>query len=294
MLQWEALGQAVLFGLVWGGVYALIASGLNLIFGVMKILNIAHGELMMLAAYGVFWCFTLWGWNPFLALLVAAPAVMLLGLVIHKLVVEPIIRANPNPGAVEKATLVAFFGVLLVLQNTAVELFTGDFRSVRFLRQPITFLGLSIAPVRLVVLGVAVLVTVLVFWWLHGTMTGKALRAISQDRATARLIGIPARRIEFIGFAVGSLLAGFGGSLLSLIFVISPSIGLMFTVKAFTIMVLGGLGSQAGTLVAALGLGVMESLASLYAGEIYKDVIGYLLLIIVILVRFRNPELIRE
>lgn len=294
MLQWEALGQAVLFGLVWGGVYALIASGLNLIFGVMKILNIAHGELMMLAAYGVFWCFTLWGWNPFLALLVAAPAVMLLGLVIHKLVVEPIIRANPNPGAVEKATLVAFFGVLLVLQNTAVELFTGDFRSVRFLRQPITFLGLSIAPVRLVVLGVAVLVTALVFWWLHRTLTGKALRAISQDRATARLIGIPARRIEFIGFAVGSLLAGIGGSLLSLIFVISPSIGLMFTVKAFTIMVLGGLGSQAGTLAAALGLGVMESLASLYAGEIYKDVIGYLLLITVILVRFRNPELIRQ
>lgn len=271
--------QLLLFGVVWGGLYALIATGLNVIFGVMKILNIAHGELLMLGAYLTFWLFTLWNVSPLVSMPLAAGAMFALGIVIQKLLIEPLMARSSSLAAFENATLIVFFGVLLILQNVAMLLWSADYRVVNYLSDPISIGGLSVAGNRLVVVAVALAVSALMYGGLQYTLVGKAIRAVSQDRDTARLMGINVRQIGLLGFGIGAALAGIAGSLASTIYVITPTVGLLFTVKAFTVMVVGGLGSQMGTLLAGLSLGILESFAGFVIGSEYKDATGYVLLI---------------
>lgn len=271
--------QLLLFGVVWGGLYALVAAGLNVIYGVMKILNIAHGELLMLAAYMTFWNFTLWKVSPLLSLPLAALGMFVFGLAIHKLLVAPLLKRSASMAAFEYATLIVFFGVLLILQNAAVLLWTADYRVISWATAPIAIGPVSVAQNRIIVLAVALAATAAMFIGLRYTMLGKAMRAVSEDPTTAILMGIDARRMGLIGFGTGCALAGMAGSLASTIYVITPTVGLLFTIKAFTVMVVGGLGSQLGTLLAALSLGVLESFASYFLGAEYKDLSGYVLLI---------------
>ena len=279
--------QLLLFGVVWGGLYTLIATGLNVIYGVMKILNIAHGELLMLGAYLTFWLFTLWEVSPLLSIPLAGIAMFLLGVGLQKLLVDPIIARSSSIEASESALLIVFFGVLLIIQNVALLLWSADYRIVNYLTDPVHIGALSVATNRLVVVLVALLVTAATYVTLQYTMLGKAIRAVSQDRNTARLMGINVRRIGLIGFGIGSALAGIAGSLASTIYVVTPTVGLLFTIKAFTVMVVGGLGSQIGTLCAGLSLGILESFVGFAIGSDFKDVTGYVLLIGFILWRAR-------
>jgi branched-chain amino acid transport system permease protein len=279
--------QLLLFGVVWGGLYALIATGLNVIFGVMKILNIAHGELLMLGAYLTFWLFTLWNVSPLLSIPIAGLTMFLLGIGLQKLLIDPIVTRRGSIEASESALLIIFFGLLLIMQNTALLLWSADYRIVSYLTEPVRIGALSVATNRLVVVLVALIVTALIYVALHFTMLGKAIRAVSQDRNMARLVGINVKWIGLIGFGIGSALAGIAGSLASTIYVITPTVGLLFTVKAFTVMVVGGLGSQIGTLCAGLSLGILESLVGFAIGAEFKDVTGYVLLIGFILWRAR-------
>lgn len=271
--------QLLLFGIVWGGLYTLIATGLNVIYGVMKILNIAHGELMMLGAYMTFWMFTLWNVSPLIGLPLAAVAMFLFGIVIQKLLIEPLVARNLSMGEFENATLIVFFAVLLILQNVALLLWSADYRVISYAAEPVNVGPLSVAGNRLIVVFVALLVSAMMFIALQYSMLGKAIRAVSQDMTTARLMGVNVKRIGLIGFGIGSALAGIAGNLASTIYVITPTVGLLFTVKAFTVMVVGGLGSQGGTLLAGLLLGILESFASYFIGAEYKDFSGYVLLI---------------
>jgi branched-chain amino acid transport system permease protein len=271
--------QLLLFGVVWGGLYALIALGLNLIFGVMKILNIAHGELLMLGAYLAFWLFTLWHVSPLLTMPIAAVAMCIFGLIIQKLLIDPLAARSRTPAGFENATLIVFFGLLLILQNAAQLAWTADYRSLSYLGEPVRFGEVSVAANRLVVLGVALVLSALMFVLMQRTMLGKAIRAVSQDRDTAKLMGIDVKRIGMVGFGLGSAIAGAAGALASTIYVVTPTIGLLFTIKAFTIMVVGGLGNQFGIFIAGLALGIMESFASFIIGAEFKDATGYVLLI---------------
>ena len=271
--------QLLLFGVVWGGLYALIATGLNVIYGVMKILNIAHGELMMLGAYMTFWMFTLWNISPLVGLPLAAVAMFAFGIVIQKLLIGPLLAHNLSMGAFENATLIVFFGVLLILQNVALLLWSADYRVISYATAPVSLGPVSVAANRLIVVLVALAVSALMFMGLQYTMLGKAIRAVSQDLTTARLMGVNVERIGVIGFGIGSALAGIAGTLASTIYVITPTVGLLFTIKAFTVMVVGGLGSQGGTLLAGLSLGILESFASFLIGAEFKDLSGYVLLI---------------
>jgi branched-chain amino acid transport system permease protein len=280
--------QLLLFGVVWGGLYTLIATGLNVIYGVMKILNIAHGELLMLAAYMTFWNFTLWELSPLLSLPLAAVGMFLFGLAIQKLLIEPLLARSPSMAAFEYATLIVFFGVLLILQSGAVLLWSADYRVISWAGTAVDLGPVSVAGNRLVVAAVALAVTAVMFVGLQHTMLGKAIRAVSQDMTTARLMGVDVKRIGLIGFGIGSALAGIAGSLASTIYVVTPTVGLLFTIKAFTVMVVGGLGSQVGTLLAGLSLGILESFASYALGAEYKDLSGYVLLIGFILWKART------
>jgi branched-chain amino acid transport system permease protein len=278
-VTFTTLLQLLLFGLVWGGLYALIGSGLNLVFGVMKILNIAHGELLMLGAYIAFWLFSLWGISPLISVPIAALAMGLLGVIIQKGLVEAIAARTRTEGEFENATLIVFFGVLLILQNSARLAWTADYRVVNYLAEPLQLGGVSVSTNRIVVLGFAVMLAALLFLFLRFSLTGKAIRAVSQDRNTARLMGIDANLIAIVGFGIGAGAAGAAGALASMIYVITPTVGLLFTIKAFTVMVIGGLGNQIGIFVAGLSLGILESLASYTVGAEFKDVTGYVLLI---------------
>ena len=271
--------QLLLFGVVWGGLYALIATGLNVIYGVMKILNIAHGELLMLGAYMTFWMFTLWNVSPLVSLPLVAAAMFVFGIVVQKALIGPLVKHSLSLEAFEYATLIVFFGVLLIMQNVALLLWTADYRVISYATDPVTLGPLSVAANRLIVVLVALVLSALMFMGLQYTMLGKAIRAVSQDMSTATLMGVNVKRIGLLGFGIGSALAGIAGCLASTIYVITPSVGLLFTIKAFTVMVVGGLGSQAGTLLAGLALGILESFASYFIGSEYKDLSGYVLLI---------------
>jgi len=276
--------QVTVFGLVWGGLYALTAHGLNLIYGVMKVLNIAHGEFLMLGAYVVFWLFTLWRVNPLVALAVAVPAMVGLGALVHRTVVHPLVRASGGSVlALEKSSLVAFFGVLMIVQNGALLAWTGDYRVLEYLGRPVRLAGVSVAANRLVVLAVALVVTLALHLFLRHTFTGKAIRAVSQDREAGMLMAVDADRIALVSFALGSGLAGLAGGLVALVYVITPTIGILFTVKAFTVMVVGGPGRVVGTFGAGLALGVAEAWGSFFLGEGYRDAIDYVLLVGIIL-----------
>jgi branched-chain amino acid transport system permease protein len=286
--------QLVLFGLVWGALYALIAIGLNVIYGVMKILNIAHGEFLMLGAYLTYWLFTLFNISPLVSIPLAAVTMFVFGVIIFLLIIKPLQTHGLTIEGYENATLIIFFGVLLVIQNVAKELWSSDYRSVTYLTEPIHLGGLSVATNRLLVAAVALLLTAAIYVGQKYTLVGKAIRAVSQDRDTAKLMGIDVSRIDLFGFGIGSALAGIAGSLASTIYVITPTIGLLFTIKAFTVMVVGGLGSQFGTLMAALALGVTESLASFVIGPEFKDITGYILLVGFILLKARTSAALRS
>ena len=188
----------------------------------------------------------------------------------------------------ETATLIVFFGVLLIIQNVVTLVWTADYRVVNYMTTPLTLGGISVAENRLIVLAVALLLSTLMFIFLRFTLVGKAFRAVSQDRETAKLMGIDVKFMGLLGFGVGAAIAGAAGALASLIYVITPTIGLLFTIKAFTVMVVGGLGNQIGIFVAGLALGIMESFASYAIGAEFKDATGYVLLIGFIVWRSRT------
>ncbi len=292
-MELNTILQVLLFGVVWGGLYTLIATGLNVIYGVMKILNIAHGELLMLGAYLTFWLFTLWEVSPLLSMPLAALTMFALGIIIQKLLIEPLMARTKSLAAFENATLIIFFGVMLILQNVAMLLWSADYRVLSYLNDPVSIGGLSVAANRLVVVAVALAVSAVMYAGLQFTLVGKAIRAVSQDRDTAQLMGINVKQIGLLGFGIGAALAGIAGSLASTIYVITPTVGLLFTIKAFTVMVIGGLGSQMGTLAAGLALGILESGASYIIGPEFKDVTGYILLIGFILWKSRTSAAFR-
>lgn len=284
----EAFANLLIFGVVWGGLYALVANGLNLIFGVTRILNIAHGELLMLGAYTMYWLFTIWGLSPILSVFLSAPLFFLLGIVIQSSVVYPIMKANLSMEKVERATLIVFFGVLLFIQNTALLVWSSDYRVVTYLNEPLKFMNISVSFNRILILGVALVVCLFMHFFIKTTFVGKAIRAVSQDREMGMLLGINPNHIGLLSFGLGSALAGIGGNLVGVIYVITPTMGFIFTIKSFIVMLIGGLGSTLGTLIAGICLGLIESIGSFYTGEAYKETIDYIILFSFILLVSRG------
>jgi len=276
-----AILQITLFGLVSGGLYALTASGLTLVVGVMKIMNIAHGEMMMIGAYVAFWAFTLFGVPPIASIALAGPLLFVLGMALYKILVRPVTAISHTVTELERNTLIGFFAVVVILQNIALLLWGADYRVVTTLQVPVPILGLSLA--RVVVFALSLLLVGLLHLLLVKTRFGAAVRAVSQDRNMAAMLAIDTHWIDIMAFALGTGLAGAAGALASMIYVVTPTMGLIFTLKAFTVMVVGGVGNLAGTLIAGLLLGAAEELGALLIGDEYRDVISYGILTIVIL-----------
>jgi branched-chain amino acid transport system permease protein len=271
--------QVIVSGLLLGGVYALFAAGLNMIFGVLRVINLAHGELMMLGAYTTYWLVAKADVNPLLSLPVAAAAIFLAGTVIERGLIERVVNQPLL------SSLLLTFGLSTLFMGTALSLWTADFRSVPYLTGSVHALGLDFSKTRLVAFAIALAVTGATYAFLRFSTFGKAIRATSQHAEVAQVCGIDVRRVRLATFGIGSAMAGIAGSLIAMIFTISPEMGRMFIGRAFAIVVLGGLGSFVGAFLGALLLGVAETVAAYYSDTQLAEGVAYAVLVLVLLIR---------
>ena len=279
------LTQQLILGLLVGGLYGLAAAGLSLTFGVLRILNVSHGELLMLGGYGAFWLFTLWRIDPFVSLLGIGPVMFVLGLVLYWALFQFVVRAHEELRI--KNSLLIGFGLTLVLHTLAIHLWTADERAVTtaYAGAVIRIGTLAIPLVRLTSLVLAFAVLTALHLFLAKARWGRAIRATAEDWEAAALMGIPVGRTYLLAFALGTALAGIAGGLVSVSYSISPSIGLEWTLKALIVVVLAGLGSLFGCFAAGILLGLAEATSVVFLGGPYREVIGLVLFLIILVVR---------
>jgi branched-chain amino acid transport system permease protein len=281
----EPLVQNLTFGILVGALYGLAAVGLSLVFGVTKFLNVAHGELLMFGGYASFWAFTLLGIDPFLSLPLTIVFLLLMGLVIYKLLFARMVKLSE--GTKIQNTLLVGFGLSLILQNLALRFWTADTRGITtfYSGRVLTFLGVRFPIVRVASLVIAFVVLLGLDLFLRRTYTGKALRATVENWEAATLMGIDIQRVYLLSFVMGAALAGVAGALVSVGYSIDPVMGMSWTLKSLVVMVLGGLGSLTGTFVGGIILGVTESATGYFLSLTYKEVVGLVLFVLILIFR---------
>jgi branched-chain amino acid transport system permease protein len=273
------IGQVVISGLLAGSLYAMVALGLGLVFGVMRVLNVAHGPLLMLGAYTTFGLFQWFGLDPYLSLLVSMPALFVVGVVLQGLLVRQVVDAP------ELSSLLLTFGVSIAIVNLAQLAFTSDLRSVEYLTGSFILGPFAFSKSRVIACAFALVITAGAFVFLNQTRLGKAIRAVSQSREVAQVCGINVQRIHLITFGIASALAAAGGTLVAVMVAIQPEMGQVYTFKSFLVIVLGGAGNYPGALLGGLLLGLIEQLASLFITTQVNEAVAYVLLVLVLLVR---------
>ena len=271
--------QLVVSTILLGGVYALMAVGLTLIFGVMRVVNFAHGEFAMLGMYLAFWAWALLRLDPYVTLLGALPLFFLGGWLSYRFVMRPVIRASHN---VQVFTTV---GLSIALQNVALVLWTGDFRFVRtdYYATVLRLGSTAFNVAQLAAFAVAVALTVVLFAFMRWSYTGKVMRATAQDAQAAGLMGIDTGRVYAVTWAVGVVCVGAAGVLIAPLYPVYPTVGLQFVLIAYVVVVLGGLGDMGGAVLGSLIVAGVEVVGSYVIGTAWKEVL-YLLLFIGILV----------
>jgi branched-chain amino acid transport system permease protein len=273
--------QSLLSGILIGGVYALIGVGLTLIFGVMRVINFAQGELVMVGMYLTFFLFQGLHLDPFVSVLITLPALFLLGALLQRTLINRLIDALPQN------QILLTIGIGLVLSNLAMLLFTSDYR---ILSTTYSSSSVAIGPIRLstplmVCFLITAAITAALYWLLARTDVGHAIRATAQDRDAAQLMGVDARRMGVLAFGLGAGLAGAAGALVAPTYYIYPQVGGTFTLKAFVVVVLGGMGSIVGATLGGILIGAAESLSAAYLGSGWKDICVYALFLVVLLIK---------
>jgi len=281
----EPLVQNVVFGVLVGGLYGLAAVGLSLVFGVTKILNVAHGELLMFGGYASFWAVTLLGVDPFLSIIPAVIFLAVIGFILYKLLFTRLVKLNESVKI--QNTLLVGFGLSLILQNIALRLWSADTRGVTtfYSGWAFTLFGVRFPIVRVASLIIALVTLLALELFLRRTYTGKALRATVENWEAATLMGIDTQRLYLLAFVMGAGLAGIAGALVSVGYSIDPAMGLNWTLTSLIVMVLGGLGSIIGTFVGGIVLGVTQSATGFFLSQTYREVVGLVLFLLVLVLR---------
>jgi len=281
----ERVLQLIFAGLIIGSIYALIAVGLNLIYGTMRLLNIAHGELIMVGAYTTFWLFTLMGISPLFSLFLSGLASASMGALIGQFIFLPIIRKTKSVGVLESNSLLIFFALSIIFQNLASLLWSADIRGYSYLTQIIRIGGVPLMLNRIAAFVTALIISVVCYLLLQRTMLGKAIRALIQDREASQLVGINTKRIYLFSFTISFAMAGLAGCLISMFYEITPFMGLPYTITAFIVIVLGGLGNIMGSLLGGFLLGLVETIGISITSPGLRSIISYGIFIAVILIR---------
>jgi branched-chain amino acid transport system permease protein len=277
--------DALIFGLTLGGTYALVALGLNLQYGVARILNLAYGEMLIAAALGSLLLFTRAGISPILALLIVVPVAAVLGAVFYRGAFLPLVRRARSREALEGDSILSTFGLLFVIQGLMLALFGGNYLSYSYLSVPIEIFGTTVAANRVLALVVAISLGTGLFLILTRTRIGTALRAVAVDPGSAPLVGIDVTRIATLAFALGTALVAVAGVLISMFSTFSATMGVLFTMKALIVVIMGGVGNFVGCVLAALLLGVTESFVSSYVDPGLTLASNYAIFLLVLVFR---------
>jgi branched-chain amino acid transport system permease protein len=271
--------QSLINGLLIGGVYSLVAIGLNMIFGVMKIINFAHGSLMMIGMYICYWAVRLGGIDPYLSILLVIPLLFIVGALLQRFLINPIINAP------EHNQLLLTLGVSLFLENLALFLWSPDYRVLQTGYANINFYfgDISLSLVRMLAFLISMLGTVVLYLLLTRTDLGKAIRAASEQPVGAMIVGINVRRIYVVSFGIGAACAGLAGAAVVPFFPAYPTVGGLFVITAFVVVVLGGMGSFIGAFFGGLIIGVAESMGAVFLPAAMKSLISFLIFILILL-----------
>ena len=275
------LTQLLINGILLGGVYAVMASGLSLIFGVVRILQISHSVLIILGCYFSYSISTHLSLDPILSLIITMPVMFFIGIVVYRFIVAPMKNAPPV------AVLLAFFGLILTLENTIGLIWTTNYNAIQSAYQGKSFiaLGLVFSLPKAIAFAVACLLILTLLVFLGRTETGRAIRAVSQDRDTAQILGVDVDKIFVIVFGISTALAAVGGSLMGIIYSFYPSLHWRWLGVVFSVVVLGGLGQVGGAIIAALIIGIAESMAAYFIGSAWGPFIAFAILIITLIQR---------
>jgi branched-chain amino acid transport system permease protein len=277
--------ELIASGLITGGIYALVALGLNLQYGLMRILNIAHGEFLMLGAYVTWVAQTSLGLSPFAMIPLSFALLMALGLAVHWLCFRRLTNTSPNLDIFEARALMVAFGLMFLVQNFVSWVWGGELRGYDFLTAPVPVGGAQFAANKLVVFALALVFAGALIVLLRLTLLGKGVRALMQSPIGAQLVGIHTERLHPLMFGIGLGLSGVAGCLLSMAYTISPAMGEPYTVTALIVITLGGFGSMEGALIGALLLGVIEALGMHFSSPSLKALLSYSVFIAVLLLR---------
>jgi len=271
--------QSIVSGLLMGGVYSLVAVGLSLIFGVMRIINFAHGSFMMLGMFTTYWLYVFLGMDPYLSLLFSIPALFLIGLLVERFVIDKVLSAP------EHNQLLLTLGISMFIENFALFLWSPNYRTmdIPYTNKAFTVGLVMISFPKVIAFLFAILLTVAVYYFLKKTDLGKAIRAASEEKEGALTVGINLKRIYYVAFGIGTACVGAAGTLTAPFFYVNPHVGGIFVITAFVIVVLGGMGNFIGALVGGLIIGLAESVAAAFIPGQLKQFIIYLIFIIVLL-----------
>jgi branched-chain amino acid transport system permease protein len=277
--------NALLTGLVLGGTYALVAMGLTLQYGVARIMNLSYGDAIIAGAFATFVLFSSFGLSPLLALLVVAPAGFALSWLVFVIILAPLSRRARTAGQLEVDSILVTFGLLFVIQGLALVWFGSGYVSYSYLAVPVNVFGVSIAANRLIALLLALLIGGGLYVLLTRTRWGTAIRAVAVAPQSAPLVGIDVARLSAFAFAIGGAIAASGGAVLSMFLTFNATAGVVFTMKALIVTILGGVGNLMGALVAGLLLGVVETLVASFIDPGLTLAATYAIFLVMLLVR---------
>lgn len=271
-------------GLLLGGAYALIAMGLTLQYGVARIMNLANGEFLVLGALAAFWMFTGNGLSPYLTLLVVAPLAFAGSWLVYRLLLLPLVRRAKSQGQLEVDAILATFGMSFFLVGLMIS-FYSEYFTYSYLAFPIELLGTTVAANRLAAFASAVVIGGALYLWLNHSRSGMAVRAVSVSPEAAGLVGINVAKISALAFAVGGMVTAVGGTLTSTFITLDASIGVIFTMKALIIVIMGGVGDIRGAIIAALILGLVETAVATLIDPGLTLVSAYAIFLVILLFR---------
>jgi len=277
----EILAQTLVNGLFLGGIYALVAMGLTLIYGVMIIINFAHAEFLMIGMYVSFWAFTLFGIHPYMAIILATVILFLFGALIQRGLIEPVLKAPLLN------QILLTLGLSTLIMGLAQFFWRAEPRSILipFASSSLRVGDLILNWPRLIAFIASIVLTIGLYFFLKKTKTGKAIRACSQNRVAAQLTGVNVRKIYMLTFGIGAALTGIAGVLISPNYPMTPTIGQTFSITAFVVVVLGTMGNFVGAFIGGLIIGVAEAFGGLYLGSDVRQVVSMGIFILVLLLR---------
>ncbi len=277
--------DVLITGLLLGGSYALIALGLNLQYGVARIMNLANGEMLVVGGFAAFWLFTVAEVSPLLGVLAVAPIAFAVSWLLYRVMLKPLVRRAKNRGQLEVDSILSTFGVSFILVGLMLSVFGGDYFNYSFLSVPVEVFGENFGLNRIVAFAVAVAICAALYAWLNLSRAGMVVRAVATAPDASRLVGVDVQRVAAFAFALGGAVTACGGALVSTYLTLDASAGIAFTMKALVIVIMGGVGDVRGAIVAAFALGLAETAVARWIDPGLTLAAAYLMFILILLFR---------